>query len=147
MKYTSVRWIHTPATDTNAVLAYAASELARYAHELTGDPWEVIPVGGASAEPGSIWLGLCDRMPAAPGGDLAPALWDDGYAIWQDGESAYIAGQNARSVPARVKPDSSSCRNSPPQTVPSPPSPVPSQVIASAGGRFPLSSSVASACA
>ncbi len=50
-----------------------------------------------NVQPGTAWLGICDRLPP-PTDALTPAAWGDGYAIWAEGGALYIAGRNARSV-------------------------------------------------
>ncbi|MCC7355811.1 MAG: DUF4838 domain-containing protein [Anaerolineae bacterium] len=98
MAISHVRWLRSGTPDADAVLAYAGRELARYVRRLTGERWDVRSVNKVTAATGTLWLGLCNRLPAPPDGALTPAPWDDGYAIWQAQDGLIIAGRNARSV-------------------------------------------------
>jgi hypothetical protein len=97
MKIAHICWI-SRGDQEDAVLAYAARELARYGRALTGATWDVQQVEQAGQQAGTIWLGICDQMPAVPGNPLTPDPWDDGLALWADKGAGFIAGRNARSV-------------------------------------------------
>lgn len=98
MSITHVRWIRSLSPHVDAVLSYAARELARYVRRLSKSTWDVLAVDEVEGGAGTAWLGVCDRLPAPPGKALTPAPWDDGFAIWSAGDALYIAGRNARSV-------------------------------------------------
>ncbi len=111
-----IGWIATPDAQTNAVISYAAGELADYAYRLYGTRWTVdsmaastpiastpiasAPIASAPlADWPTVWLGLADQFPGSP---LTLAEWDDGYAIWARdvpiARDLFIVGRNARSV-------------------------------------------------
>ena len=98
MATSHVRWILAGSPGTDSVLAYAANELACYAHKLIGAQWDVRGLSTVDGRANTAWLGICDQMPEPPDGPLTPALWDDGFAIWTAGSELFIAGRNARSV-------------------------------------------------
>ena len=98
MTITHIHWVRSGSAGDDLALAYAGRELARYLGKLTGTRPAVRAAGRVNAQPGTAWLGICDRLPAPPTGALSPAPWDDGYAIWAEGGALYIAGRNARSV-------------------------------------------------
>ncbi len=98
MNMARIYWLRTGAGDDDRVLAYAGRELARYVDKLTGVRPTVRSAQRVAARPATAWLGVCDRLPAPPGGALAPAPWDDGFVLWADGGALHIAGRNARSV-------------------------------------------------
>jgi len=98
MAISHVRWLRSGVPDADVVLAYAGRELARYIRRLTGERWDVRGASKIAPTSDTLWLGLCDRLPAPPDGPLTPAPWDDGYAIWQAQGGLFIAGRNARSV-------------------------------------------------
>ena len=98
MRLEQIRWVRTQEVPKDNVLSFAARELARYVHDLTG---HCLPVEAASQVgplPGTVWLGICDQMPSPPQGTLQSTPWDDGYGVWQADEGLYVAGCNARSV-------------------------------------------------
>lgn len=96
-----VYWLQSNDAAADQTLAFAASELARYAQLITDQSCAVTPVrtvAQAPVEPGTALLGLCGQMALAKEIELTPALWDDGYAIWTSGDQLRLAGRNARSV-------------------------------------------------
>ena len=96
--FSHVRWVRSGSAEDDGVLAYAGRELARYAHKLTGNRWDVRSAKHAAGEAGTAWLCLCDQVTLPPGCQLTPAPWDDGFAIWAEGDALTISGRNARSV-------------------------------------------------
>jgi hypothetical protein len=99
MNISHVRWIRSASPDTDAVLAHAGHELARYGRRLTGSRWDAAAATCVTQEGQTVWLGIVDQLPAPPAGRaLTPDPWDDGYALWREGDVAFIAGRNARSV-------------------------------------------------
>jgi hypothetical protein len=98
MDLAQVVWLRSTSGRDDPVLGFAAQELARYVHRLTGHKWAVRSAWEKTGEVGCIWLGLCDQMALPRGCTLTPAPWDDGYAIWVDERGLYVAGRNARSV-------------------------------------------------
>ena len=102
MTITHIHWVRSGSAADDRALAYAGRELAGYLGKLTGTRPAVRAAGRVNAQPGTAWLGICDRRSAAcrrrPPARSSPAPWDDGYAIWADGGALYIAGRNARSV-------------------------------------------------
>ena len=107
MTITHTHWVRSGSAgddraDADRALAYAGRELADYLGKLTGTRPAVRAAGRVNAQPGTAWLGICDRrsgcLPVPPTGALTPAAWDDGYAIWAENGALYIAGRNTRSV-------------------------------------------------
>jgi len=97
MNLSYICWIRTDP-ETDSVLNFAARELARYAEALSGAHLQVTAADAVDDREGTVWLGLCDRLPPLPGESLVPDLWDDGYALWQTNRAGFVAGRNARSV-------------------------------------------------
>ncbi len=99
MSISRVRWLVTGDEHQDAVLEYAATELARYTKRLTGSSRPPTrPAVAMRRRSGTAWLGLCDKVLLPPGVELRPSTWDDGYALWSADGSLYIVGTNARSV-------------------------------------------------
>ncbi len=98
MRVSRVRWLGTSSVEENRVLAYAARQLARYGEKLIGEEAEVRRARKMGEDTDTAWLGICDRMPEAPGASLTPAPWDDGFAVWGGKGKLHISGRNARSV-------------------------------------------------
>ena len=98
MELAHVRWIRSTDPRNDAVLEYAARDLARYVRWLTGSQWDMLAVRGTSDKANTVWIGICDQMLLPTGCALTPAPWDDGFAIWADAHGLSIAGRNARSV-------------------------------------------------
>ena len=97
MTLTRIHWVRSGSAGDDLAIAYAGRELAGYLGKLTGTRPAVSAASRVNAQPGTVWLGICDRLPP-PTGALSPTPWDDGFAIWADGGALYIASRNARSV-------------------------------------------------
>ena len=98
MHIQSVLWLATSDPAADATLRFAAEELARYLHDLTGDDYESSRASAFDGHGDAHWLGLCDWLPQPKEVSLRPSLWDDGYAIWASKGQLFLAGKNHRSV-------------------------------------------------
>ena len=77
MNISHVRWIRSASPDTDAVLAHAGHELARYGRRLTGSRWDAAAATCVTQEGQTVWLGIVDQLPAPPAGRaLTPDPWD-----------------------------------------------------------------------
>src|SRR5450759_3019464 len=82
----------------DAVVAFAARELAKYVKKLAGLTLSIKHKTKFNSESIGIWLGPCTAFGLNDWPQLKPSFWDDGFAIRQQHKQLLFSGTNGRSV-------------------------------------------------